>query len=161
VLVIAFGEGKAPFVILFAIPFSNIGALLGLFIIKQPIGMPAMIGLLMLNGIVVTNAIVLVDRVKQNEKNGLDTQQALLDAGVVRLRPILMTAIATIGSLMPMAPSSHSGIVSAFLAVVVIRGLTTSTLLTLFVVPVLYSLLHPKQKQIMQAAKEAVDVKIM
>ena len=98
VMVIAFGEGKAPFVILFAIPFSVIGALLGLFIVKEPIGMPAMIGLLMLNGIVVTNAIVLLDKVKQNEKNGMSKNDSLIEAGVVRILPILMTAIATVGA---------------------------------------------------------------
>jgi multidrug efflux pump subunit AcrB len=146
VMVIAFGEGRAPFVILFAIPFSVIGALLGLWVVQEPIGMPAMIGLLMLNGIVVTNAIVLIDRVKQNERRGMEKHQALLEAGVVRLRPILMTAIATIGALIPMALSSHAGLVSQSLAVVVIGGLTTSTLLTLIIVPVLYSLLHSAKK---------------
>ena len=85
----------------------------------------------MLNGIVVTNAIVLVDKVKQNERSRDGKfKNRLIEAGVVRIRPILMTAIATIGALMPMAVSSHSGIVSASLAVVVIGGLTTSTLLT-------------------------------
>lgn len=146
VMVIAFGEGKAPFVILFAIPFSVIGALIGLFIVKEPIGMPAMIGLLMLNGIVVTNAIVLIDKVKQNEKTGMSKHDALIEAGVIRIRPILMTAIATVGALIPMALSSHAGIVSASLAVVVIGGLTTSTMLTLFIVPVLYSLMSFKKK---------------
>lgn len=146
VMVIAFGEGKAPFVILFAIPFSVIGALVGLFIVKEPIGMPAMIGLLMLNGIVVTNAIVLIDKVKQNERKGLAKDDALIEAGVVRIRPILMTAIATVGALLPMAVSSHAGIVSSSLAVVVIGGLTTSTFLTLFIVPVLYSLFNKKKE---------------
>jgi multidrug efflux pump subunit AcrB len=146
VMVIAFGEGRAPFVILFAIPFSVIGSLAGLWTVHEPIGMPAMIGLLMLNGIVVTNAIVLIDRVKQNEKRGMEKHQALLEAGVVRLRPILMTAIATVGALLPMAFSSHAGLVSQSLAVVVIGGLTTSTLLTLIIVPILYSLLHSTKK---------------
>lgn len=146
VMVIAFGEGKAPFVILFAIPFSVIGALIGLYIVNEPIGMPAMIGLLMLNGIVVTNAIVLIDKVKQNESKGMDKNNALIEAGVVRIRPILMTAIATVGALLPMAISSSAGIVSSSLAVVVIGGLTTSTLLTLFIVPVLYSLFNRKKK---------------
>lgn len=146
VMVIAFGEGKAPFVILFAIPFSIIGALIGLYIVKEPIGMPAMIGLLMLNGIVVTNAIVLLDKVKKNEKKGMPKHESLVEAGVVRIRPILMTAIATVGALVPMAISSHAGIVSSSLAVVVIGGLSTSTLLTLFIVPVLYSLFNPVKK---------------
>ncbi|WP_181884462.1 efflux RND transporter permease subunit [Neobacillus piezotolerans] len=146
VMVIAFGEGKAPFVILFSIPFSLIGALIGLYIVNEPIGMPALIGLLMLNGIVVTNAIVLVDKVKQFEKQGLAAREALLEAGVIRIRPILMTAIATVGALIPMAVSSHAGIVSSSMAVVVIGGLATSTLLTLFIVPVMYSLFNPKKK---------------
>ena len=146
VMVIAFGEGKAPFVILFAIPFSVIGALLGLYIVDEPIGMPAMIGLLMLNGIVVTNAIVLVDKVKQNERIGMAKYEALIEAGAVRIRPILMTAIATVGALLPMAVSSHAGIVSSSLAVVVIGGLTTSTMLTLFIVPILYSLFNREKK---------------
>ncbi|RDW17268.1 efflux RND transporter permease subunit [Oceanobacillus chungangensis] len=146
VMVIAFGEGKAPFVILFAIPFSVIGSLLGLFVMQEPIGMPAMIGLLMLNGIVVTNAIVLVDKVQKNEKIGMTKHQALIEAGVVRIRPILMTAIATVGALIPMAISSEAGIVSKSLAVVVIGGLSTSTILTLFIVPVLYSIFNREKK---------------
>lgn len=141
VMLVAFGEGKAPFVILFSIPFSVIGALIGLLIVNEPIGMPAMIGLLMLNGIVVTNAIVLLDRVKKNEEEGLEKHDALIEAGVVRVRPILMTAIATVGALIPMAISAHAGLVSKSLAVVVIGGLSTSTLLTLIIVPVMYSLL--------------------
>ena len=159
VMVIAFGEGKAPFVILFAIPFSVIGALIGLYILKEPIGMPAMIGLLMLNGIVVTNAIVLIDKVKQNEKLGMEKHDSLIEAGVVRIRPILMTAIATVGALIPMAISSHAGIVSSSLAVVVIGGLTTSTLLTLFIVPVLYSLFNPMKK--VKSVKDEGHTKMM
>jgi multidrug efflux pump subunit AcrB len=155
VMVVAFGEGKAPFVILFAIPFSAIGALIGLWVVKEPIGMPAMIGMLMLNGIVVTNAIVLLDRVKQNEKRGMEKHAALLDAGVIRVRPILMTAIATVGALIPMAISSHAGLVSRSLAVVVIGGLSTSTILTLIIVPVLYSLFNPVKK----AKREKKEVK--
>ena len=140
VMVFTFKEGKAPFVIMFAVPFSIIGALIGLYIIKEPIGMPAMIGLLMLNGIVVTNAIVLVDKVKQFERFGMTKQQALIEAGVVRIRPILMTAIATMGALIPMAISNETGMISKSLSVVVIGGLSTSTFLTLFIVPILYSL---------------------
>ncbi|MBP3040970.1 efflux RND transporter permease subunit [Bacillaceae bacterium Marseille-Q3522] len=145
VMVIAFGEGRTPFVILFAIPFSLIGALAGLFVVQEPIGMPAMIGIMMLNGIVVTNAIVLLDRVKHNEKLGASTREALLDAGAIRIRPILMTAIATVGALIPLAVSSDAGLVSRSLAVVVIGGLTTSTILTLIIIPVLYSLFHPNR----------------
>lgn len=148
VMVIAFREGKAPFVILFAIPFSIIGALIGLYIVNEPIGMPAMIGLLMLNGIVVTNAIVLVDKIKKNESSGMTKYEALIEAGVVRIRPILMTAIATIGALIPMAISNDTGMVSKSLSVVVLGGLSTSTFLTLFIVPVLYSIFTPKLENV-------------
>lgn len=146
VLVFTFKEGKAPFVILFAIPFSVIGAVIGLYIVKEPIGMPAMIGLLMLNGIVVTNAIVLIDKVKQFERCGMTKQSALVEAGVIRIRPILMTAIATMGALIPMAISNETGMVSKSLSVVVIGGLFTSTFLTLFIVPILYSLFQKNKK---------------
>jgi HAE1 family hydrophobic/amphiphilic exporter-1 len=141
VMLIAFGESLMPIVILAAIPFSLIGALAGLYIVDEPIGMPAMIGTLMLSGIVVTNAIVLLEKVRQNLEEGLNKTQALVEAGVVRLRPILMTAIATIGALFPLALSTDAGLISRSLAVVVIGGLITSTFLTLFIVPVLYSLL--------------------
>ncbi|QGG50885.1 efflux RND transporter permease subunit [Lysinibacillus pakistanensis] len=148
VLVFTFKEGKAPFVILFAIPFSVIGAVIGLYIVKEPIGMPAMIGLLMLNGIVVTNAIVLIDKVKQFERSGMTKQSALVEAGVIRIRPILMTAIATMGALVPMAISNETGMVSKSLSVVVIGGLFTSTFLTLFIVPILYSLFQKNKKSL-------------
>ncbi|MBW7475422.1 efflux RND transporter permease subunit [Paenibacillus oenotherae] len=147
VMLLAFGEALLPLVILAAIPFSIIGAITGLYLVGEPIGMPAMIGLLMLNGIVVTNAIVLLDRVKRNERRGMEKGEALLEAGATRLRPILMTAIATIGALMPLALSAEAGLVSRALAVVVIGGLTSSTLLTLVIVPVIYHLLLPARKQ--------------
>ncbi|WP_027084750.1 efflux RND transporter permease subunit [Cohnella panacarvi] len=146
VMLLSFGEWLTPFVILFSIPFSLIGALAGLWIVGEPVGMPAMIGLLMLNGIVVTNAIVLLERVRSNLKQGMDRDAALLEAGATRIRPILMTAIATIGALFPLALSSEVGLVSRALAVVVIGGLSTSTLLTLIIVPVLFSLTHRKRR---------------
>lgn len=147
VMLLSFGEWLTPFVILFSIPFSLIGALTGLWIVGEPVGMPAMIGLLMLNGIVVTNAIVLLERVRANLKQGIERDAALVEAGVTRLRPILMTAIATVGALFPLALSSEVGLVSRALAVVVIGGLSTSTLLTLIIVPVLFSLTHRKHRQ--------------
>ncbi|MDB5084700.1 MAG: AcrB/AcrD/AcrF family cation/multidrug efflux pump, partial [Bacilli bacterium] len=87
------------------------------------------------------NAIVLMDRVEKQKHNGLSTREALLEAGSVRLRPILMTATATIAALIPLAVSTGAGIISKTLAIVVIGGLTTSTLLTLVVVPIVYDLL--------------------
>jgi HAE1 family hydrophobic/amphiphilic exporter-1 len=140
VMLIAFSDWKLPLVILVAIPFSWIGALLGLFVVHEPVGMPALIGILMLGGIVVTNAIVLLDRVKTNLSRGMTKRHALMEAGVTRIRPILMTAVATIGALLPLAISTDGGLISRALAVVVIGGLSTSTLLTLVIVPVIFSL---------------------
>jgi len=148
VMVIAFGEAKAPFTILFALPLAIIGGLVGLFITGKVLDMPAMIGALMLVGIAVTNAIVLVDRVQQQRKKGLSIREALLEAGATRLRPILMTAIATICALLPMSLGMSEGaLLSQSLAIVVIGGLTTSTFLTLIVVPVVYELIYHKQRK--------------
>jgi len=110
---------------------------------------PAMIGALMLIGIVVTNAIVLVDRVKQKQRAGFTRYDALMEAGATRMRPILMTAVATIMALAPLASGFAEGaLISQSLAVIVIGGLTTSTLLTLIVVPVAYDLLEGAKERI-------------
>jgi HAE1 family hydrophobic/amphiphilic exporter-1 len=142
VLVVTFGGGLAPFAILFSLPFTIIGGLVALFIADETISISALIGALMLIGIVVTNAIVLIDRVIQNENKGLSTREALLEAGATRLRPILMTALATIGALIPLALGMEGGgLVSRGLGVTVIGGLTSSTLLTLVIVPIVYETL--------------------
>ncbi|UQZ92026.1 efflux RND transporter permease subunit [Bacillus safensis] len=156
VLVITFGGGLAPFAILFSLPFTIIGALLGLFIAKETISLNAMIGLLMLIGIVVTNAIVLIDRVIHKEKEGLSTREALLEAGTTRLRPILMTALATIGALLPLALGFEGGsqIVSKGLGVTVIGGITSSTLLTLVIVPIVYEMLSKFRRKKKYAEEE-------
>ena len=140
-MLIGFGEMIAPFAILFSLPFIFVGGLWGLFLFKQALGMPAMVGSLMLIGIVVTNAIVFMDRAMQNRTEGMPIKQALVEAGVTRIRPILMTALATVGALLPLAISSEGGLVSRSLAIVVIAGLTTSTILTLVIVPVAYLVL--------------------
>ncbi|KAA6473932.1 efflux RND transporter permease subunit [Bacillus swezeyi] len=143
VLVITFGGALAPFAILFSLPFTVIGALVGLYVSGETISLNAMIGMLMLIGIVVTNAIVLIDRVIHKEAEGLSTREALLEAGSTRLRPILMTAIATIGALIPLALGFEGGsqVISKGLGVTVIGGLISSTLLTLLIVPIVYEVL--------------------
>lgn len=148
VMLVTFGEGRAPFAILFSLPLAAVGALAGTFVAGEPISVASMVGMLMLIGIVVTNAIVLVDRVQKQIATGLTVREALLEAGGTRLRPILMTAIATICALTPLALGwSEGALVSKGLAVVVIGGLTTSTLLTLLVVPVMYELLHGRKNR--------------
>ncbi|MGG3468893.1 efflux RND transporter permease subunit [Neobacillus pocheonensis] len=155
ILVITFGGALAPFAILFSLPFSIIGGLVGLLIAGETISISAMIGALMLIGIVVTNAIVLIDRVLNKEKEGLSTRDALLEAGATRLRPILMTAIATIGALIPLALGIEgSGVISRGLGVTVIGGLTSSTLLTLVIVPIVYEGLSKSKKKKMRVELE-------
>jgi len=142
ILVVTFREGVAPFAILFSLPFAVIGSFVGLLIAGETISVSVMMGLLMLIGIVVTNAIVLVDRIIHMERDGMNMREAVLEAGATRLRPILMTAIATVGALIPLAlGSGGGGLISKGLAVTVIGGLISSTLLTLVIVPIVYEVL--------------------
>ena len=148
ILVVTFGEGLAPFAILFSLPFAIIGSFVGLLIAGETISVQVMMGLLMLIGIVVTNAIVLVDRIIRMERDGMTMREAILEAGMTRLRPILMTAIATIGALIPLAyGSGGGGLISKGLGITVIGGLISSTILTLIVVPVVYEALSKLLKK--------------
>ncbi len=149
ILVVTFGEGLAPFAILFSLPFAVIGSWVGLWATNQTISVSVMMGLLMLIGIVVTNAIVLVDRIIHMERDGLTMREAILEAGATRLRPILMTAIATIGAMVPMAlgVGGGGGLISKDLAITVIGGLLSSTLLTLVIVPIVYEVLSKLWKK--------------
>ncbi|HZW00313.1 MAG TPA: efflux RND transporter permease subunit [Candidatus Deferrimicrobium sp.] len=141
VMVLALGSLLTPFIILFSLPLALIGAIPALLVTGNPLGISAMIGFLMLIGIVVTNAIVLLDFVEQLRERGVPTTEALVRGANTRVRPILMTAIATILALSPVALGfAHGSIIAAELAVVVIGGLFTSTFLTLMVIPVIYSL---------------------
>lgn len=152
VMVLAFGEATAPFAILFSLPFAGVGAIFALFVTKQALTISGLIGMLMLIGIVVTNAIVLLDRVQTNRRLGMGVNESLLEAGSIRLRPIFMTAIATVMALMPLALGFSEGtIISQGLGIVVIGGLTVSTILTLVIVPVMYATL--------QSLKEKVTIK--
>lgn len=142
VMVASLGSLVNPFTILFSLPFISVGAFFALFITSRDLGLPALIGLLMLIGIVVTNAIVLITFVEMLRGRGLSAREALLQGGRSRVRPILMTAFATIFALIPLSLGLSGGgvIIAEELATVVIGGLFTSTLLTLVVIPVIYSL---------------------
>lgn len=155
VLVVTFHGALAPFVILFSLPFAVIGALVGLWMAGETLNVSGMMGALMLIGIVVTNAIVLIDRVIRKEAEGLSTREALLEAGATRLRPILMTAFATVGALLPLAfGNGDSGMITRGLGITVIGGLTSSTLLTLVIVPIVYEFLMKFRKKNPSAAEE-------
>lgn len=142
ILALTFGNLMHPVTILVSLPLSVVGAAVALTVTNRVLGLSSLIGLLMLIGIVVTNAVVFLDRVQQNkrEKN-MPTYDALVEAGTVRLRPILMTAISTTSGVFPLALGLTEGaIIAAELGTVVIGGLVSSTVLTLIVLPVVYSL---------------------
>jgi len=143
IMVLCFGNAGTPFAILFSLPLAVIGGLLGLWIARDSINVTSLIGFMMLIGIVVTNAIVLLDRTQQLRKEGYLVRPALIESGKVRLRPIIMTAGATIAAMVPLALGlSHGTLISKGLAVVVIGGLITSTVLTLVVVPIAYEMIE-------------------
>ncbi|WP_371597569.1 efflux RND transporter permease subunit [Streptomyces sp. NBC_00564] len=154
-LVATFRSLIQPLILLVSIPFAATGAIGLLIATGTPMGVPAMIGMLMLIGIVVTNAIVLIDLINQYRKQGYGTVEAVIEGGRHRLRPILMTALATIFALLPMAlgVTGEGGFIAQPLAVVVIGGLITSTLLTLLLVPTLYTVVELRKER--RAKKEA------
>jgi HAE1 family hydrophobic/amphiphilic exporter-1 len=141
VIVVTFRSFLTPLIIMVSLPLASMGALLGLLVAGQPLGVSALMGVLMLVGIVLTNAIVLIALVEQLRKRGIGTYDALVEGGRTRLRPILMAALTTMMAMLPLALGLGEGtIMAAELAVVVIGGLFSSTLLTLLVIPVIYSL---------------------
>ena len=145
-MVLTFNSLITPFIILFSLPLATIGAFPALYVTGKPLGVSALIGFLMLIGIVVTNAIVLLDLVERLRSQGMSTNDALIEGGRTRVRPILMTAIATILALIPLAAGFNQGsIIAAELGTVVIGGLFSSTFLTLLVIPVVYSLVDGGQ----------------
>ncbi|PRI11133.1 efflux RND transporter permease subunit [Leucobacter massiliensis] len=149
VMVATFRSFRGPFVLLVSIPFAATGAILGLLITGTPLGLPALIGLLMLIGIVVTNAIVLMDLINRLRDSGAGLDEAVEHGTRLRLRPILMTAAATIFALIPMSLGLTGGgvFISKPLAIVVIGGLVSSTLLTLILVPILYTLVERRREK--------------
>jgi HAE1 family hydrophobic/amphiphilic exporter-1 len=134
-----------PFVIIFSLPLGAIGVLAALFLTGRSISVVAMIGIVMLAGIVVNNAIVLIDAINRRRQEGLSKREAILEAGRNRLRPILMTSATTVLGLLPMALGLGEGAeLRSPLAITVIGGLAVATGLTLLVIPVVYSLLDRK-----------------
>lgn len=135
-----------PLTILLSVPLAGSGVILGLFLTGRSLGLTAFIGLLMLVGIVVKNGILLVDYTNKLRERGMVREEALLNAGPTRLRPILMTASAAVFGMLPLAMGIGEGSeIQAPMATAVIGGLMTSTVLTLFVVPVVYSILDDLQ----------------
>jgi HAE1 family hydrophobic/amphiphilic exporter-1 len=145
ILVVFFGSLLVPLVILLAVPLTTVGAFGGLYVTNTALSLPSLLGILLLIGIVVSNAILLVDFAIKARDDHETADEAVMAAGRARLRPILMTALATIFALLPLAlglAGGGNGLISSSLAITVIGGLATSTFLTLLVVPVGYSVLE-------------------
>jgi len=149
VMVATFKSLLQPLLLLVSVPFAATGAIALQVISDIPLGVPSLIGVLMLIGIVVTNAIVLVDLINQYRDRGLKVAEAIVHGSVRRLRPILMTALATIFALLPLGVglTGHGGFISQPLAIIVIGGLVSSTLLTLVVLPTFYYLVIGRKER--------------
>ena len=136
-----------PFIIIFTIPLALIGVIIFLYLLGIPLSIVVFLGLIMLAGIVVNNAIVLVDFINQLRERGLEKRRAILEAGQTRLRPILMTTMTTVLGLLPMALGLGDGAeIRTPMAITVIVGLLSSTLLTLVVIPVVYDIVTGDKK---------------
>ncbi len=140
VMAVQFESILHPFIIMFSMPTSLVGIFIGLFITGKPFSIPAFIGIIMLAGIVVNNAIILVDYINILRRRGMDRNEAILDAGPSRVRPILMTTLTTVLGMIPLALGLGEGAeAQAPLAVVIIFGLSVSTVFTLILIPVMYT----------------------
>lgn len=128
-----------PFTILLTVPFAVVGAILAFFVLGMPLNMMGYIGIILLGGIAVNNSIMIVDCINQNRENGMQLREAILDAAQRRLRPIMMTTLSTILGLLPMTFGfGESAALRAPIAIAVIGGMVTSTLLTLVIIPCYY-----------------------
>jgi HAE1 family hydrophobic/amphiphilic exporter-1 len=135
---------RDPLVVMFSVPLAIIGVLVTLFVTGTTLNVQSYIGCIMLGGIVVNNAILLVDQAGRQIREGMGIQEALIEAGRRRLRPILMTTLTTILGLLPLALGIGEGSdAQAPLARAVVGGMTGSTLITLVLIPVVFALFHP------------------
>ena len=161
ILVAFFRSVVTPFVILTTMPLSLIGAFVALFVFHQALGLPALLGILMVFGIVVSNAVLLV-HVAEDARSSHSLEDALILAGTLRVRPILMTAAATIAALLPVAigisTAGGGGLISQSLAIVVEGGMVSSTALTLIVVPVVYSILRRRAMPVVESKAKQAEV---
>lgn len=139
VMAFQFEKVMYPFIVMFSLPATFIGIMIGFVITGRPLSVPAFIGVIMLSGIVVNNAIILVDYINQLRERGLSREDAILEAGPSRLRPILMTMLTTVLAMVPLAIGFGEGAeLQAPMATVIVFGLSFATLITLLLVPVMY-----------------------
>ena len=158
VMVAQFQSLKSPFIVMFTIPLAFTGGFLGLLLSGMEVSIIAMIGFIMLMGVIVNNGIVLVDYINQLRLSGMERREAIVEAGVVRMRPILMTTLTTVLGQLVMVISTDAGsIMMRPIAVVSIGGLLYATLMTLFVIPCIYDMMN--KKELRQVREE--DLKIL
>jgi multidrug efflux pump subunit AcrB len=149
VLAVQYESIVNPFVIIFAIPLSLVGVALLLWLTKTPMSAPVLLGVILLAGIVVNNAILLVEYTERARERGLDRLTAVVEAGSTRLRPILMTTLTTVSGMLPLAFGIGEGSeMMQPLAIAVVGGLSVSMLLTLFVVPSAYLIFNTAAEQL-------------
>jgi len=147
-----------PFVIMFTIPLAAIGVVWALLLFGKTLSVASFMGIIILTGIVVSNGIVMVDYVNQLRRRGLDTHDALIEGGKTRLRPVIITAGATIMGMIPLAVDrSESAALSSPMAIAVIGGLITATFLTLFVIPVVYQYFDRFGKWVKRGVVRVID----
>ena len=158
VMVAQFQSLKSPFIVMFTIPLAFTGGFMALLLCGMEVSVVSLIGFVMLVGIIVNNGIVLVDYINQLRLEGMERREAIIEAGMTRMRPILMTTITTILGLIDMAVRQNAGTaLMRPVAIVCIGGLTYATLMTLFVVPCIYDLLNKKE---LRSVREE-DLKIL
>ncbi len=158
VMAMQFESFLDPIAIMFSLPMALIGAVLGLYVAGSELSIMSLIGIILLMGLVAKNGILLIDFTRQRRNEGLSVKEALIEAGAVRLRPILMTTLAMIFGMIPVATATGAGTeMRAPMGHAVIGGLITSTLLTLFIVPVIYSLLDDLKNKFRRSTKETVS----
>ena len=152
IMVAQFQSLKSPFIIMFTIPLAFTGGFLGLFLGNCEVSVVAVIGFVMLAGIIVNNGIVIVDYMNQLIAQGMEKHEAILQAGRTRLRPVLMTALTTILGLLPMVFGTDMGAAMGKpMAIVTVGGLLYGTLLTLLVVPCIYDLMNSRKTRGLQS----------
>lgn len=160
VMVAQFQSLRSPFIVIFTIPLAFTGGMLALLICGQDVSVVSMMGFVMLMGVVVNNAIVLVDCINRFRLEGIDMESAVIEAGAVRMRPVLMTAITTILGLLPLAIGFGTGAeMMQPVAIVCIGGLLYATLTTLLVIPIMYRIFAKKHmEKIQEEELEVVNV---
>ena len=158
IMVAQFQSLKSPFIVMFTIPLAFTGGFLALLVSGIEVSVVSLIGFGMLVGVIVNNGIVLVDYINQQRQDGMARREAIIDAGVTRLRPILMTSLTTILGLVVTALAKNAGTALIQpIALVCIGGLLYATLMTLFVVPVLYDLFYRKPPVNIDVGDDGMD----